>query len=97
MWNKTLHDSKSHHIVQLPQVKNLYLCPVRNLKADLKATNTSPFSQTLDSRVRDDLKFILTSFGINYRTHGFNSFRRSGATLAFKNNIHLQNIMAHGL
>ena len=32
-WTKTLQDNKSHHIVQIPQLSNIYLCPVRALSA----------------------------------------------------------------
>ena len=57
-WTKTLQDNKSHHVVQLPTINNIYLCPVRALKALLKstklppthplfATHTPPFNQIL--------------------------------------------------
>ena len=32
-WTKTLQDNKSHHVVQLPEIDNLYLCPVTAFKA----------------------------------------------------------------
>ena len=40
---------------------------------------------------------VLTHLNIPLQGHGFHSFRRSGATLAFDQNIQLQDIMAHVL
>ena len=47
--------------------------------------------------IRDALKSVLSHLGIPLEGHGFHTFRRSGATLAFDNNVQLQDIMAHGL
>ena len=107
-WTKTLQDNKSHHVVQLPTIENMYLCPVRALKALLKsrqlpptsplfASQTPPFNHILDSHIRQALKTILSIRNISHRGHGFHTFRRSGATLAFDHSIPLQNIMSHGL
>ena len=45
-WTKTLQDHKSYHILQLPKIKNLFLCPVKALRAllDSKPVDTSGFS-----------------------------------------------------
>ena len=105
---KTLKDGNSSHMVQLPEIDNFYLCPVRALKALLKSRplpSTAPLFatiyhshlQVIDTHVRDALKSVLSVLNISPIGHGFHSFRRSGATFAFDNNIHLQNIMAHGL
>ena len=103
-WTKTLQDNKSHHVVQLPEIDNLYLCPVKAFKALLStrqlprttplfATNTPPpFHQIIDTQVRQALKTVLTSRKINHVGHGFHTFRRSGATLAYDHSIPLQNI-----
>ena len=107
-WTKTLQHHRSHHIVQLPTIKNHFSCPVRALRAllasrilspsaPLFANNFSPYGQVIDTHVRDALKKVLSQINIPLRPHGFHTFRRSGATLAFDNNISLQNIMAHGL
>ena len=107
-WTKTLQDHKSHHWIQLPQVKNLFLCPVRAIKALLEsrplppsaplfANNFFPHGQVIDTHIRDALKKVLTHRNIPHTGHGFHTFRRSGATLAYDNNIQLQDIMAHGL
>ena len=93
-WCKTIQDAKSTHIVQIPEISHLWLCPVRALKTLLASRQLSPISplfanknvphsQIIDTHVRDDLKTILTSLKISHIGHAFQSFRRSGATLAF--------------
>ena len=76
-WTKTLQDDKSHHLVQLPTIENMYLCPVRALKALLRsrklpsthpllATHTPPFNQILDSHISQALKTILAIKNISH-------------------------------
>ena len=107
-WTKTLQDNNASHMVQIPSVANFYLCPVRALKALLEsrplpssaplfANNYPPYSQIIDTHVRDALKSVLSTLNISPLGHGFHTFRRSGATFAFDHNIPLQNIMSHGL
>ena len=107
-WTKTLQDNRSHHWVQLPKLENMYLCPVKALAALLSsrnlpptaplfANNFSPFTQVIDTHVRDALRKVLTLLAIPSNGHGFHTFRRSGATFAFHHNASLQDIMAHGL
>ena len=107
-WTKTLQDSAAHNIVQIPALKNKILCPVLAIKHLLKsrnippsdplfAHNYSPFHPVIDTTIRDGLRKVLTHIGIPLVGHGFHTFRRSGATLAYNNNIQLQHIMAHGL
>ena len=107
-WTKTLQHHKSHHWIQLPAIKNHFLCPVRALQAlltsrpllptsPLFANNFHPYAQVIDTHIRDALKRVLVHRNISPTGHGFHTFRRSGATLVFDNNIKLQDIMAHGL
>ena len=107
-WTKTLQDHNSHHVIQLPSIQNPFLCPVRALKhllhsrplpphSSLFANNFPPFTQVIDTQIRDSLKKVLANKNIPPIGHSFHTFRRSGATLAFDNNISLQNIQAHGL
>ena len=101
-------DSNSSHIVQLPLIDNFFLCPVRALQtllqsrplpphAPLFAQSFPPYQQIIDTQVRDALKSILATLNISPTGNGFHTFRHSGATFAFDNNVPLQNIMAHGL
>ena len=107
-WTKTLQDNRSHHLVQLPKLENVYLCPVRALSvllasrklpstAPLFANNFPTFTQVIDTHVRDALRKVLTLLDIPHSGHVFHTFRRSGATFAFHHNASLQDIMAHGL
>ena len=70
-WTKTLQDHRSHHVIQLPKIKNPLLCPVRALKKlldskplpphhPLFANNFPPYTQVIDSYIRDALKRVLT-------------------------------------
>ena len=107
-WAKTLQDRSSHHFVQIPSLRNKHLCPVLAIKNLIKSRHLDPndplfahkcmpFHSVLDTTIRDVLKEVLTHIGIPLIGHGFHTFRRSGATLAYGNNIQLQHIMAHGL
>ena len=107
-WTKTLQHHKSHHWIQLPSIQNHFLCPVKALQAlinsrplsptsPLFANNFYPYAQVIDTHIRDALKKVLIHRNISPTGHGFHTFRRSGATLAFDNNVKLQDIMAHGL
>ena len=97
-WTKTLQDHRSHHVIQLPEISNPLLCPVRALKKLIQSrplpfhyplfpNNFPPYAQVK----------VLTHKNIPTQGHSFHAFRRSGATLAFDNNVSLQNIMSHGL
>ena len=107
-WTKTLQNHEAYHWIQLPTIKFYFLCPVAALKALLRsrplpssaplfANNFYPHAQVIDTHIRDALKRILLHKNIPTRGHGFHTFRRSGATLPFDNNVQLQDIMAHGL
>ena len=107
-WTKPLQDHNSHHAIQLPSIQKHFLCPVRALKqllqsrplpphSPLFANNFPPFTQVIDTHIPDSLKKVLAHKNIPLKGHSFHTFRRSGATLAFDNNISLQNIQAHGL
>ena len=107
-WTKTLQDHKSHHVIQIPSIDNIFLCPVRALQALLKsrplpptfplfANFSYPHSQVIDTHIRNSLEKVLAFKKFSLKGFGFHTFRRSGATFAFDHNVALQNIMAHGL
>ena len=107
-WTKTLQDKSAHYFVQVPALRNKVLCPVsaihelldsRQLSGSqaLFSHKTRPYHPVIDTTIRDSLTKVLTHLGIPLLGHGFFTFRRSGATLAYDNNIQLQHIMAHGL
>ena len=97
-WTKTLQDRSAHHFVQIPNLKNPRLCPVRAIKeliesgplpphAPLFVHKNSPYTVVIDTTIREALKTVLTHLHIPIRGHGFHSFRRSGATMAFDNTL----------
>ena len=107
-WTKTLQDRSAHHFVQIPKLNNSHLCPIRAIReliqsrplpahAPLFVHRNYPHTLVIDTTIRDALRTVLTHLHIPTRGHGFHSFRRSGATMAFDNNVQLQHIMAHGL
>ena len=85
-----MQDTKCTHIVQMPEISNVWLCPVIALKtllasrqlqptSPLFANKFFPHSQIIDTYVRDALKTILTSLRSSHIGYGFHSFRRSRA------------------
>ena len=107
-WTKTLQDNKSHHVIQIPSIENIFLCPVRALQALLKSRSlppsfplfanlTYPHHPIIDTHIRNALKKVLAFKNFPLKGFGFHTFRRTGATFSFDHNVALQNIMAHGL
>ena len=69
-WTKTLQERSAHHFVQLPHLKNKWLCPVTAIRdlllsrplpnnAPLFALSSPPHLQVIDTPIRHALKFIL--------------------------------------
>ena len=107
-WTKTLQDNNSHHFVQIPALHNKDLCPVTAIQQLLVSRHLAPSDPLfahkdcphhpfIDTTIRDGLRKVITHIGIPLLGHGFHTFRRSGATLAYDDNIQLQHIMAHGV
>ena len=102
-----MQERSAHHIFQLPHLKNKQFCSVTAVRdllhsrqlphnAPLFALLSPPHPQVINT-IRYALKSILKAINYLLTGHGIHSFRRSGATLAYDNNIPLQNIMAHDL
>ena len=53
-------------------------------------------STLTDSKVRRDFSLILSRLGLLGFGYTLHTFRRSGATFAFNNNVDLQNIQRRG-
>ena len=103
-WSKTLQASNQGSFIILPKLNNLLLCPFVNFKKmhhsypvsenqPLFCIDTLPITQV---KARSHLKKILHLMGLDPSYHNFHTFRRSGATLAFNQNIDLQRIKDHG-
>ena len=103
-----MQHNKAHHVIQLREIDNHFLCRIRALKALLASRQLPPtarlFSNSFypnnqgkDIHSRDALTAVLHRRNISITGHGFHTFRRSGATFAFDNYVPTQNIMSHGL
>ena len=105
---KNMQNSGQYHVVQLPELKNVLICPVLALKNMLKKQETSPdqplfqihtkkgIVPLMSSNARSFLKTCIASMGLNPSHYTFHSFRRSGASLAFNSSVALENIKQHG-
>ena len=105
---KTMQSSNEMQVVQLPELIAQKFCPVMALQRLLKIVphgKNLPIFQIRTSqgwvvltapRVRSFLKLVIMSMGLNPRTYTAHAFRRSGASLAFDNNIELSKIKQHG-
>ena len=49
-----------------------------------------------ESQLRKNLALVLQMLGINHTTHTYHAFRRSGASLAFNENVNFESIKAQG-
>ena len=72
-WYKTMQDTKSIHIAQIPEISYVWLSPVRALNTLLASRQLSPtsplfankfhpHSHIIDTHMRDGLKTILTNW-----------------------------------
>ena len=107
-WSKTLQFNNQIKLLHIPFLKNA-LCPVVALKNVLKIvphTKNSPLFQTKctsgawvplsDKEKRANLKNIMLKLNLPPSRVTFHSFRRSGTTFAFHNNVPLQASKSQG-
>ena len=103
-WAKNLQAPERTHVVKLPWVKDPIMCPVATLQAIFARFRPQPLDPvfTLDdysiltqSDLRKRLSSCLRIMGLPLEGHGFHTFRRSGATLAYDANISLTAIKLH--
>ena len=107
-WSKTLQNQSKFATVQIPALGSSSICPYAHLKElfrrwplpDNAPLFAVPQGQTFtiltQSQVRKTLASILQTLQIDPKSHPFHTFRRSGASLAFSNNVSLQAIQHHG-
>ena len=105
---KNMQISGQSHIVQLPELSDASICPVRALRKIVSRNSSDQdkplflvSSQGLPSiltahRVRSVLKRSITSLGLPPGDYGFHTFRRSGACWAFDSDVNLNHIKTHG-
>ena len=103
-WSKTLQTINKGTYVIIPRLPHNVLCPVKALEVmfhQFPAPPNAPLFSNMSailtqSQVRTHLSKILKWLHLDSRSFSFHTFRRSGATLAFNNNISIQNIQRHG-
>ena len=95
-------------LITVPRIPNSILCPVTALSNLLALTprgSNSPLFQVksnqtwvplTDTKVRRHFSLLLSKLKLHNSGYTFHTFRRSGATFAFNNNVDLQNIQKHG-
>ena len=103
-WSKTLQTINKGTYVIIPRLPHNVLCPVKALEVmfhQFPAPPNAPLFSNMSailtqSQVRTHLSKILKWLHLDSRSFSFHTFRRSGATLAFNNNVSIQNIQRHG-
>ena len=106
--SKTMQKAGAMHVVQLPQLLDSILCPVKALKVMIKAIPRDKVSPLFliktksgvavltASKARSFLRMVIVSLGLNPRHFTFHAFRCSGASLAFNHDVKLDHIKQHG-
>ena len=107
-WSKTMQYAKDAKLITIPKIPGSPLCPVTAISNLLLLTPRAPnlplfqykvadsWVPLTDARVRRHLNLTLDRLGLADAGFTFHSFRRSGATFAFNNDVALQNIQRHG-
>ena len=103
-WSKTLQVASKGTYVIIPQLKGSQICPMKAFKTmllEFPATGNAPLflgpaGPITQSQIRSHLQKVLSLLNLNPKHFSFHTFRRSGATLAFNNNVELQHIKKHG-
>ena len=103
-----MQTSGNYQVLQLPKLNNETICPVTALKeltTKFQYNKDTPLflvkskngvDTTVAPKVRSFLKLVITNLGLNPSQYTFHMFRRSGASMAFDNNVQFENIKQHG-
>ena len=106
--SKTMQKAGAMQVVQLPQLLDSILCPVKALKVMIKAIPRDKVSPLFlvrtksvvavltASKARYFFRMVIVSLGLNPRHFTFHAFRHSGASLAFNHDVKLDHIKQHG-
>ena len=107
-WSKTMQNNNQIKLITVPRILNSPICPVRAVSNLLTLTPRGPNAPLFqveynqewvpltDTRVKRHFTQILSRLNLAGAGYTFHTFRRSGATFAFNNNVALQNIQKHG-
>ena len=103
-WSKTLQATNQGSYIMLPKLKCETLCPWYNFKLmsslypvapNLPCFSVKHFGSLTEFMV-NHLKNILSTLNVDTNVHGFHTFRRSGATLAYNLDTSMEEIKRHG-
>ena len=92
-WSKTMQYDKDVKLITVPKISGSSSSP---LEALFQYKVTDSWVPLTDARVRRHLNLIFDRLGLAGAGFTFHSFRSSGATFAFNNDVTLQNIQRHG-
>ena len=106
-WSKVMQYRNSHQVIQIPLLNMTKICPVTALTEMMCAnrggnSNTPlfniPYTVTAvtQGQIRSALGLIHNHLQLPLNFLTFHAFRRSGVTLAFNNDVSLQNLKVHG-
>ena len=103
-WSKTLQNSQEGSYIILPRLKDQQMCPAKKFQMLEKlhplSTDSPCFASKIfiatERTVRQHLKAILIDLQFNTDQFSFHKFRKSGAILADKLNVELNDIKRHG-
>ena len=105
-WAKNLQAPERIHVVKLPCVEDPLMCPTQTLHLLLQKHVLKPsdpllvlddFTLLMQCLLRCRLATFVRTMGLPIQGHGFQSFHRSGATLAYDSNVSLSSIKMHGV
>ena len=108
-WSKTIQACNNFKTIPIPTIVGHPLCPVKAFKTYIErfpARDDHPMFYFCDSRghrvivtekhARTALATVLRAINLPPKDYGFITFRRSGATLAYKMDVPLTAIQQHG-
>ena len=103
-WAKNLQKTEQSHVVMIPKMGNSWLCPSEALLLLFKSQKYSPKDPVLkslhsvftESMLRRRLALILKLLQLPHETLTFHCLRRSGAFIAFNNNVSMEGIKNQG-
>ena len=103
-WAKNLQKAEQSHVVFLPKMSNVYLCPYVTLAKLFAAQDyrgNDPVikigkTHVIEAQLRKRLTLILKLLNMRSECLTYHALRRSGASLAFNNNVNFESIRAQG-
>ena len=103
-WAKNLQKTEQSHLVLLPKMCDVYLCPCEAILALVRQQKHSPKDPLVksakgvftESMLRRRWSLILRMLVLPHESLTFHSLRRSAASLAFNNDVSMESIRNHG-